>query len=86
MSLRNRLDKLKQSARECPTSALLDVVVLCPVAEAGGRPPGLYRDGSEGSTVGVFVYDPAAGEPIIPPAHLSPWGFVIGGEARPLDD
>jgi hypothetical protein len=59
------------------------VVVLCPVAEAGGRPPGLHRVGPPGSSAGVLVYDPAGGEPRVPADQLAPWALVLGGEARP---
>ena len=44
---------------------------------AEGRAPGLYRVGSPGSTGGLLVYDPAAGEPVVPPGRLAPWGTVI---------
>ena len=44
---------------------------------AEGRSPGLYRDGSEGSLVGVLVYDPAKGESVVPEGRLAPWGLLI---------
>jgi hypothetical protein len=42
-----------------------------------GHPPGLYRSGPEGSSVGLLVYDPAAGEPVVPKGRLAPHGLVI---------
>jgi hypothetical protein len=83
MNLRGRLEKLRRAAGDRPRPGLLSSVILCPVAEAGGRPPGLYRSGRAGSTAGVYVYDPAAGEPVVPAEHLAPWALVIGGDARP---
>lgn len=44
---------------------------------ADGRPPGLYRDGPDGSLAGLLVFDPAAGEPVVPDGRLAPWGLVI---------
>ena len=44
---------------------------------AGGRAPGLYRVGPEGSTVGLLVYDPAAGAPVVPAGRLAPWGLLV---------
>lgn len=41
---------------------------------AGGRPPGLYR---VGPAIGLLVYDPTAGEPVVPTGRLAPWGTVI---------
>ena len=83
MNLRARLERLKRAMRDRPRPSLLNVVVLCPVAEAGGRPPGLYRSGRAGSTTGTLVYDPAVGEPVVPSEHLSPGALVIGGETDP---
>jgi hypothetical protein len=82
VSLRDRLARLRRAAQRSPSSNWLDVVILRPVAEAGGRPPGLYRDGPPGSTAGVYVYDPAAGEPAVPAGHLAPWALVIGQGSR----
>lgn len=44
---------------------------------AGGRPPGLYRCGTERPAVGLLVYDPAHGDPVVPDGRLAPWGLVI---------
>ena len=74
-----RLDTLRDLASRKGAGAKLDVVILCPAAEAGGRPPGLYRTGPAGSSVGILVYDPAADEPDT--RGLSPGGVVIGGDA-----
>jgi len=84
MSLRKQLEGLKLSAGNCPKAGLLDVVILCPLADAGGRPPGVYRTGPPGSSVGVYIYDPAAGEPKVPAERLAPSALLIGGDARPL--
>jgi hypothetical protein len=82
VSLRDRLARLRRAAQRSPSPDRLDVVILRPVGETGGWPPGLYRDGPPGSTAGVCVYDPAAGEPAVPTEHLAPWALVVG---RPPD-
>jgi hypothetical protein len=82
MRLRTRR-RLDEAAEESGQLDLLGVLVLCPVAETGGRPPGLHRVGRAGSTSGVWVYDPPDGEPQVPADRLAPWALVIGGEARP---
>ena len=53
---------------------------------AGGRPPGLYRVGTAGSTAGLLVYDPAHGEPVVPDGRLTPWGLVIECHVAPEED
>jgi hypothetical protein len=83
VSLRDRLARLRRAARGTPSPGLLDVVILRLVGEAGGRPPGLYRDGPPGSTAGVYVYDPAAGELAVPAEHLALWALVIGRGSQP---
>jgi hypothetical protein len=56
-----------------------DIVEVVPVGgeRAEGRAPGLYRDGPEGSTAGVLVFDPAEHEPAVSSDRLTPWGLVI---------
>ena len=44
---------------------------------AAGRPPGLYRDGPEGSLAGLLVFDPAHSKPAVPEGRLAPGGLVI---------
>ncbi|MBP3954797.1 hypothetical protein J8F10_05815 [Gemmata sp. G18] len=44
---------------------------------AQGRPPGLYRWGATRPAVGLLVYDPARGDPVVPAGRLAPWGLVI---------
>lgn len=51
---------------------------------AGGRPPGLYTVGTAGSTSGLLVYDPAHGEPVVPPGRLVPGGMLI--DCHPTDE
>ena len=51
------------------------VAVACEQAE--GRPPGLYRDGPDGSLAGLLVYDPSKGEPVVPAGRLAPWGLLV---------
>ncbi len=53
---------------------------------AGGRPPGLYPVGTPGSAAGLLVYDPAHGEPVVPPGRLAPWGLVIECHPAPEGD
>jgi hypothetical protein len=66
MRLTNRLAKLEKQAQDRPRADQLDVVEAIPVANAGGRAPGLYNVGAKGSTVGAWVYDPADGDPQLP--------------------
>jgi len=61
------------------------VIEAVPVGRAEGRAPGLYRDGPAGSLAGVLVYDPAAGEPVVPDGKLAPWGLLIVCEAESID-
>lgn len=65
MSLKARLARLEQAAADRPAPGLLDVVMVCPVADARGFAPGLYRVGPPGSSGGVFVYDPVIVDPEI---------------------
>jgi hypothetical protein len=81
--MRTRLARLELVVASRPATELLDVVMVCPVADARGLAPGLYRVGPPGSTGGVFVYDPAAGEPGVPAEWLAGHALRIGGDARP---
>ena len=56
-----------------------------PVGRSGGLPLGLHRTGAAGSTSGVLVYDPAAGDPEVPDGRLAPWGLLIVCEAGCVD-
>lgn len=85
MNLRGGVGRLAHAGRDKPRAGMLDLVLLCKLEHAGGRPPGLYHDGPPGSMVGVFVYDPAAGEPVVPPDRVNPWALVLGGEVFPDD-
>jgi hypothetical protein len=79
MRIEARLARLEQQFRSRPRSDQLSIIVAVPVGRprAGGRGPGLYRDGPAGSTAGVLVFDPAAGEPEVPDGRLAPWGLII---------
>ncbi len=79
MRLGNRLAKLERNAATRPRADQFEVVEAVPVGRraAEGRPPGLYRTGSPGSTAGLLVFDPAAGKPVVPEGKLAPWGLVI---------
>lgn len=45
MNVRARLARLELVAASRPAPGMLDVVMLCPVADARGLVPGLYRVG-----------------------------------------
>ncbi len=49
---------------------------------ANGRAPGLYPLGPPG--VGLLVFDPARGEPLVPSGRLVPGGLLV--ECHPADD
>lgn len=72
-----RLDRIELALAGRPRPGQFDVVRAVPVANAGGRAPGLYPEGPPGSTAGLLVYDPAAGRPQVPDGRLAPWGLVI---------
>lgn len=79
MTLHRRVCHLEAAALRTVPRDWFSVVVAVPFgsAEAGDRPLGLHRDGPEGSTAGVFVSDPAGGEPEVPAERLAPWARVI---------
>ena len=77
MRLAHRLSKLERATRgRAPAGAFSSLLAL-PVSDADGRPPGLYSAGRAGSTAGQVVYDPAAGDPVVPDGALAPWGILI---------
>jgi hypothetical protein len=77
--LGKRLERLERAAHGRPPADRFDIIraVAAGSEEAEGRPPGLYRAGSPRSTAGVLVFDPSAGEPVVPEGRLAPWGLVI---------
>ena len=79
MRLDRRLTKLEQQARGRPAADQFGVIQAVPVGReaAEGRPIGLHRTGSPGSTAGMLVFDPAEGEPVVPEGRLAPWGLLI---------
>lgn len=84
MALRHRIDRVQGSlGTRIPPDQFM-IVILCPVAEAEGHPPGLYHDGPAGSRVGVLVYDPEAGPARMPADRVAPCGRIIGGGAGRL--
>ncbi|MDB5310339.1 MAG: hypothetical protein JWO38_4541 [Gemmataceae bacterium] len=80
-----RLAAVARTRAAARGEGLLGSAVLCPVAEAHGYPVGLYRVGPTGSVHGVYVYDPADGEPRVPEDEVTPWCLVIGGDVRPQE-
>jgi hypothetical protein len=74
MRLGKRLTKVATALEARGRAEWFHVVEAIRVGEerAEGRSPGLYRDGPEGSLVGMLVYDPAAGEPVVPKGRLAP--------------
>jgi hypothetical protein len=79
MRLGKRLAKVATALRERGRADQFSVIEAVSVGDerAEGRAPGLYRDGPEGSTAGLLVFDPADGEPVVPEGRLAPWGLVI---------
>jgi hypothetical protein len=79
MRLGTRLAKVAKALRDRPRAGQFDIIELVPLGSerAEGRPLGLHRDGPEGSTAGVLVFDPERGEPAVPAGALPPWGLVI---------
>ncbi len=77
MRLDKRLVKLEQKAQDRPRADQFSTVEAVPVAHAKGRPLGLYRTGTPGSTAGILVYDPAEGPPVVPEGRMPPWGLLI---------
>ena len=79
MRLADRLAKLEHRARNRPAPDQFGVIEAVPVGRvaAEGRPVGLHRTGSSGSTAGMLVFDPAQGEPVVPEGRLAPWGLLI---------
>jgi hypothetical protein len=79
MRLGTRLAKVAKALRDRTPPGRFDLVELVPLGSerAEGRPLGLHRDGPEGSTAGVLVFDPREHEPVVPAGVLPPWGLVI---------
>lgn len=77
MRLGKRLTRVAEAFAARGRADQFHVIEVVPVGRAEGRPPGLYRDGPEGSLAGVLVFDPADGEPAVPEDRLAPWGLVV---------
>ena len=79
MRMGNRIARVEQALAARGRADQFHVVELVPAhrPEAAGRPPGLYRDGPEGSLAGILVFDPAEGEPVVPVGRLIESGLVI---------
>ncbi len=77
--LGKRLARVAAALTARPRADQFDIIEVVAAGEdrAGGLPPGLHRTGPDGSTVGLLVYDPAAGEPAVPEGRLAPCGLVI---------
>jgi len=80
-----RLAKVAAALAARGRADMFHVIEAVPVGRAEGRAPGLYRDGPEGSLAGMPVYDPAAGEPVVPAGKLAPWGLLIVCAAEHID-
>jgi hypothetical protein len=86
-AMKAELARIRKAVSRALPDTRIFVVELCPVPDAPpGFPVGLYRVGSPGSSAGVYVYDPAAGEPVLPADKVTPHTLVIGGEVRPHPD
>lgn len=86
-AMKAELGRIRKAVALAGPDTLIFIVELCPVQDAPpGFPVGLYRVGSPGSSAGVYVYDPAAGEPVLPPEKVTPHTLIIGGEVRPHPD
>jgi hypothetical protein len=79
MRLGKRLTKVAEALAARGRADQFHVVEAVEVGaeRAEGRPPGLYRDGPEGSLAGLLVFDPEEGAPVVPEGRLAPWGLVI---------
>jgi hypothetical protein len=77
MRLGNRVAKLEQAAKDRPHAGVCDLIKAVPLDRAEGKPPGLYMSGEPGSTVGLLVFDPAKGKPVVPEGKLAPWGLFL---------
>jgi hypothetical protein len=77
MRLGNRVAKLEKQAQHRPRADQYDMITAVPVHRAEGRQPGLYHSGPEGSSVGLLVFDPNQGEPVVPEGKLAPWGLLL---------
>ena len=79
MRLRARRGRVVKALAGRPAPGVFDAIEAVPVGreQAGGRPPGLYRDGPAGSLAGRLVYDPAEGGPVVPAGRLAPWGLLV---------
>ncbi len=79
MRLDKRLTRIETALATRVRADGFHVVEAVPLGDerAGGRPPGLYRDGPDGSLAGLLVFDPARGEPEVLEERLAPWGLLI---------
>src|SRR5436190_964475 len=87
MRLDRRIADLEKRTRGRPRAGQFDVIEAVPVGRdaAEGRPVGLHRTGSPGSTAGMLVFDPAKGEPEVPEGRLAPWGLLIVHGRDPVE-
>ena len=74
-TLQTRLARLAKAVRERFAPQQFLVVQAVEVEHARGLAPGLYSSGG----AGVLVYDPAAGEPQLPPDCGDPLLIVCEG-------
>ena len=79
MRLGKRVAKVAQVLATRGRADWFHMIEAIPVGreEAEGRSPGLNRAGPEGSLVGLLVYDPAEGKPVVPEGRLAPFGMMI---------
>ena len=77
MRLAGRIDRVANLVAGRPRPGVFHVLEGVPLGRAGGRPPGVYRDGPPGSLAGTLVFDPDRGEPAVPEGMLAPFGLLI---------
>jgi hypothetical protein len=77
MRLGKRLERLEKQTQHRPCADQFDMIKAVPVHRAEGKTPGLYRSAPEGSTVGLLVFDPDKGKPVVPEGKLAPWGLFL---------
>ena len=83
-AMKAELARIRKAVALAKPDTRIVIVELCPARDAPpGFPVGLYRVGSPGSSAGVYVYDPARGEPVLPPDKVTQHTLIIGGEVRP---
>lgn len=79
MRLGTRLKRLEATLRDRADAGPLHFLEIVALGDplAGGRTPGLYRDGPRDSLAGLLIFDPAEGEPEVPAGALAPWGLAV---------